>query len=303
MSKKSRPRCGFTLVELLVVIGIIALLIAILLPALQKVQEQAKLLQCMSTVRSMSQAMQLHAADHKGYYQIAGCHWDQTQPPGQCIPAGLDDPLSKKYVYYTDANRQRPAPLSVMLSLAMGKKIPINTRAEMETEMKKPEFAKPFRCPTDERKYVGRTQEAGSPEGGWAAPSDPMSYVFNEAALGRREKNKGIKTPQGNTARIRHAAQIILFSDGIPRGRSDHGWLTMPELNANDKDTDLWEYYQATQRDWGNFDHKRHRGRMNVVYFDGHAETVTMPPLDAAGNPKGPGGFNQIGLTKWMYSN
>ena len=57
---------GFTLVELLVVIGIIALLIAILLPALTKARYEAQLTTCMARLEQFSAAMNIYAAEHRG---------------------------------------------------------------------------------------------------------------------------------------------------------------------------------------------------------------------------------------------
>src|SRR5215213_4461829 len=57
---------AFTLVELLVVIGIIAVLISILLPALNRARESARQVQCLSNIRQLSAASLMFANEHKG---------------------------------------------------------------------------------------------------------------------------------------------------------------------------------------------------------------------------------------------
>jgi len=62
-----RDGSAFTLVELLVVIGIIALLISILLPSLGKARQQANTVKCAANLRNLMQAQQVYAAQNNGW--------------------------------------------------------------------------------------------------------------------------------------------------------------------------------------------------------------------------------------------
>lgn len=68
----ARASRAFTLVELLVVIGIIAVLISILLPSLNRARESAKSVQCLSNIRQITQATMMWASENKGLMPARG---------------------------------------------------------------------------------------------------------------------------------------------------------------------------------------------------------------------------------------
>jgi prepilin-type processing-associated H-X9-DG protein len=89
----TRFRSAFTLVELLVVLGIVVLLIAILLPSLSRARASARVTQCAANLHQLELAFSTYAADNRGWFPpnlsspAPGIFWSDDSRIGHYIPS------------------------------------------------------------------------------------------------------------------------------------------------------------------------------------------------------------------------
>jgi prepilin-type N-terminal cleavage/methylation domain-containing protein len=260
-----RPREAFTLVELLVVIGIIALLVGILLPALNKARKAANETQCMSNIRQLCLAMNLYTDANQGFIPGDGGDGSQSVPVTECDASNG----ATAYLTWDDPSLWWNA-LPPMLSL------PAYNDMQLANTVPGPNSKSVFVCPTagpgvadalDNTNGVatinGMFMLHGAPPGGkgfgdLVLPTY-MCYVINSKLNGTVPVTKINQFPGATTACF---VEKRLTNLEIPKTDPNSG-KALGQLKS--------DYTRFTAR---------HRQGGFVGFFDGHVAYFTNLELD-----------------------
>ena len=193
MQRVRTGRRGFTLVELLVVIGIIALLISILLPALAKANEQARRSKCMSNQRQLVLAWLMYANENKGSL-VSSNTWPEpgvgSNPGGGLggYPTFVNPPVPP-WSWVVAGNRP---PIDASPDIADGRLWPYIKAYQV------------YQCPDNRFNYT-------------------HDYSINGVLAGETSRVQGGTGQSGGTilniSQIKHSAAVFVFiEDYDPRG-------------------------------------------------------------------------------------
>jgi prepilin-type N-terminal cleavage/methylation domain-containing protein/prepilin-type processing-associated H-X9-DG protein len=262
--RRTAARAGFTLVELLVVIGIIALLISILLPSLNRAREQANRIKCGSNLRQLAMAGLIYASENRGkfprtYFAPGGGVTNTVKGGRDLNPT--DNPFSLTNPYGPVEDNNVAAAFYLLLR-----------NSDLTAEV--------FNCPSTDAKRAyagGGSNQSIQDYSNWPHPiTEYLSYSYNTPYANAGGLNAGWKFD--TTLGSDHP-----FASDINPGRVGRP-VNENATPAADGKTDPRDVeYTAPRKVMMRALPQNHRNEgMQVAYVDGHVEwqtTVFCGPL------------------------
>lgn len=287
---KRRQR-AFTLVELLVVVGIVALLLAILLPALAAARRSMHRGACLSHQRELAAALLSRASDHDGYLPLAGqVRLPQTIDVRHDLPTLLQDAHRRRYEYNKSASSFFPtptalAPFQITVYRHLTPEDPNNTDGTSEIErFLNSSHAELFRCPA-----------SGMEPDDYAVPAEalwigdvghvhqhrmPLDYALNAGLMGfHNDAQFAHRRMRGQLVRAGDASRMVLLGDADSRRRVTNTLTWSPSLSLDNPPATLSQVMddlRTAAAGSAPLDQARHAGSANVVFADGHAESLRI---------------------------